>query len=101
MFDFSNIIFFLIFFIGNVKLHNGAKYKISEALINPYTWQMNLTITNLVKADFGAYTCTSVNALGKEDARIRLQGIFNILFSKNYIIRNISRSLFAHSPQFF
>lgn len=39
-----------------------------------YTWQLNLTIRNLQKNDFGEYTCTSVNALGKQDARIRLQG---------------------------
>lgn len=35
---------------------------------------MNMTIKNLQKGDFGAYICTSINALGKNDARIRLQG---------------------------
>ncbi|KAL5277380.1 hypothetical protein ACFFRR_002552 [Megaselia abdita] len=55
------------------KLHDGIKYNISEALINLYTWQLNLTIRNLKKADFGAYTCSSVNALGKDEKRINLQ----------------------------
>lgn len=45
---------------GSIKLHEGAKYTISEGLINAYTWQMNLTIRKLEKQDFGAYTCTSV-----------------------------------------
>lgn len=56
------------------KLHDGLKYNISEALINLYTWQLNLTIRNLKKGDFGAYTCSSVNALGKDEKRINLQG---------------------------
>lgn len=59
---------------ASIKLHDGSKYIISEGMINSYTWQMNLTIRNLQKSDFGAYTCTSTNALGKQDARIRLQG---------------------------
>ncbi|XP_054083383.1 lachesin [Zeugodacus cucurbitae] len=58
---------------GNLKLHSSNKYNISEAMINLYTWHLNLTIRHLTKADFGAYTCSSVNALGKSEARIRLQ----------------------------
>lgn len=59
---------------GSLKLHDGSKYTISEMPINMYTWQLNLTIKSLQKTDFGTYTCTSVNALGKQDARIRLRG---------------------------
>ncbi|KAG4080629.1 hypothetical protein HA402_013159 [Bradysia odoriphaga] len=58
---------------GSIKLHDGPKYLITERLINAYTWQMNLTIKKLEKTDFGAYICTSINALGKHEARIRLQ----------------------------
>jgi hypothetical protein len=35
---------------------------------------MNLTVKNLHKSDFAPYICCSENALGKGDARIRLQG---------------------------
>lgn len=35
---------------------------------------MNLTVKNLHKSDFAPYSCLSENALGKSDARIRLQG---------------------------
>ncbi|XP_034134798.1 lachesin [Drosophila guanche] len=58
---------------GNIKLHNGNKYNISEEMINLYTWHLNLTIRHLTKSDFGAYSCSSVNALGKSETRIRLQ----------------------------
>lgn len=74
-FSFLNIYNWVwIFFSGSLKLHDGPKYIISERSINSYTWQMNLTIKSLQKNDFGEYTCTSVNALGKHEARIRLQG---------------------------
>lgn len=66
-------------FVGAIKLHDGPKYLITERLINSYIWQLNLTIRNIQKNDFGEYTCTSVNALGKQDARIRLQGKFPII----------------------
>lgn len=68
------LLIFFYFFAGNIKLHNGNKYNISEAMINLYMWHLNLTIRHLTKADFGAYSCSSVNALGKSETRIRLQG---------------------------
>lgn len=46
-----------------------------------YTWHLNLTIRHLTKADFGAYSCSSVNALGKSEARIRLQGMYVLLLT--------------------
>lgn len=73
--------------IGSIKLHDGLKYTISEGLMNAYTWQMNLTIKNLQKNDFGSYTCTSVNALGKQDARIRLQGDFLALNVYSFVFK--------------
>ncbi|EDS37884.1 conserved hypothetical protein [Culex quinquefasciatus] len=48
------------------------KYVITEEKLNVFTWQLNLTVKNLQKSDFGAYLCSSINALGKADARIRL-----------------------------
>jgi len=50
------------------------KYKISEVPINEYSWHMNLKILNVQKHDFGSYVCTSVNALGKVEGDVRLQG---------------------------
>ncbi|XP_043660057.1 uncharacterized protein LOC122624512 [Drosophila teissieri] len=58
---------------GNIKMHNGNKYNISEEMINLYTWHLNLTIRHLTKSDFGTYSCSSVNALGKSESLIRLQ----------------------------
>lgn len=52
----------------------------TEAVTNNYVWHMNLTIKNLQKADFGTYICSSVNALGKSDGRVRLQGTYNFSF---------------------
>lgn len=58
----------------DTKLYHGEKYLVSEAMINSFTWQMNLTVRNLHKSDFASYVCSSENALGKSDTRIRLQG---------------------------
>ncbi|XP_058816389.1 protein FAM98B-like [Topomyia yanbarensis] len=56
-----------------IKLYEGEKYVVTEEKLNAFTWQLNLTVKNLQKTDFGAYACSSINALGKADARIRLQ----------------------------
>jgi hypothetical protein len=53
---------------------DSAKYEISEVLINEYSWHMNLKIMNVQKHDFGSYVCASVNALGKVEGDVRLQG---------------------------
>lgn len=55
------------------KLMNSSKYEMVEYPNNEYSLHMNLTIRNLDKRDFGAYACSSVNALGKAEGTIRLQ----------------------------
>ncbi|XP_018565621.1 lachesin-like [Anoplophora glabripennis] len=55
------------------KLIPSDKYIMEESVINEYSLQMNLTILSLDKRDFGGYTCTSVNALGKAEGVVRLQ----------------------------
>uniref|UniRef100_A0A182IN89 Uncharacterized protein n=1 Tax=Anopheles atroparvus TaxID=41427 RepID=A0A182IN89_ANOAO len=59
--------------VNCMKLYEGEKYTISEEKLNAYTWQLNLTVENLHKGDFGPHICSSINALGKSDVRIRLQ----------------------------
>lgn len=55
----------------------------TEHPLNEYSWQMNLTVHSLEKRDFGGYVCSSVNALGKFDGVVRLQGTENFpLLSK-------------------
>ncbi|KAJ8986202.1 hypothetical protein NQ317_009908 [Molorchus minor] len=55
------------------KLIPSEKYIVEESVINDYSLQMNLTIHNLDKNDFGGYICTSGNALGKAEGLVRLQ----------------------------
>ena len=61
---------------------------------------MNLTVKNLHKGDFAPYTCSSENALGKSDARIRLQGkgnccgkVFNELCNDKVRIKRRNEAL--------
>lgn len=63
------------------ELYQGEKYFVSESMINSYTWQMNLTVRSLHKGDFSPYICSSVNALGKGEARISLQGNIKEFYS--------------------
>ncbi|XP_015126699.1 lachesin [Diachasma alloeum] len=55
------------------KLLPSGKYTMTEFQHNEYSWQMNLTVHNLEKKDFGGYSCAAVNALGKAEASVRLQ----------------------------
>lgn len=64
-----------MFTIGGDLIPN-AKYKMTEAPINEYSLQMDLTITNLEHKDFGGYLCIAKNALGKAEGSIRLQGTY-------------------------
>jgi len=56
------------------KLMESAKYEISEVPINEYSRHMKLKILNVQEHDFGSYVCASVNALGKVEGDVRLQG---------------------------
>jgi hypothetical protein len=91
IFHFSSFSFFFFAQISNntisgTKLYPGEKYIITEiSITNSYTWQMNLTVKNVQKNDFGAYICIGENAFGKSDSRIRLQGIichFGFFYAK-------------------
>lgn len=63
-----------LFVISGEKLIPGDKYIMTEHFINEYSMQMNLTVLNLDKSDFGGYICISSNALGKAEGVVRLQG---------------------------
>jgi hypothetical protein len=56
---------------------DSSKYEIKEVPINDYSLHMNLKILNVQKHDFGTYVCASVNALGKVEGSVRLQGKWN------------------------
>lgn len=71
------------------KLLPSEKYKMSEYALNDYSWQMNLTVNFLEKRDFGEYVCSSVNALGKADGIVHLQG----KFSHNMTYINIAKQV--------
>lgn len=58
----------------------------SEYALNEYSWQMNLTVNSLEKKDFGEYVCSSVNALGKADGIVRLQGKYRFKNSNDVFL---------------
>lgn len=60
--------------ITGVRLLPSDKYTMTEFLLSDYAWQMNLTIHDLEKRDFGGYACSAVNALGSAENVVRLQG---------------------------
>lgn len=72
----SSAIFPFAFYLGE-KLLPSDKYRMSECALSEYSRQMNLTVNSLEKRDFGGYVCSSVNALGKAEGSVRLQGMEN------------------------
>ncbi|XP_053605801.1 lachesin-like isoform X2 [Plodia interpunctella] len=54
------------------KFIDNPKIRVLEAVVNEYSRWMNLSIKSLSKADFGIYTCASVNALGKMEGQVSL-----------------------------
>lgn len=58
----------------------NSKYEMKEIAVNDYTLLMNMTIKTLEKRDFGSYLCSSVNAIGKAEGVVRLQGNLTLFF---------------------
>lgn len=60
--------------VSGTKLSPDEKYDLSEAMLNDYEYQLNLTVKALSREDFGGYTCSAKNVLGEAEGTIRLQG---------------------------
>ncbi|KOC61270.1 Lachesin [Habropoda laboriosa] len=58
---------------GGIKLLSDQKYVLTELPVNDYAYHLNLTIRRLNRNDFGNYTCSVENLLGKAEGTIRLQ----------------------------
>ncbi|XP_043252802.1 lachesin-like [Colletes gigas] len=59
-----------------IKLLPDEKHDLSELPLNDYAYQLNLTIKRLSRNDFGNYTCSAENLLGKAEGTIRLQELY-------------------------
>nr|KAF7435883.1 hypothetical protein H0235_004074 [Vespula pensylvanica] len=60
---------------NGIKLLANDKHNVSEFTVNDYAYQLNLTIKQLSRNDFGSYICSAENPYGKAEGTIRLQGI--------------------------
>ncbi|XP_031770798.1 lachesin-like [Apis florea] len=56
-----------------MKLLSDEKHDLTEISLNDYSYQLNLTVRRLSRDDFGSYTCSAENLLGKAEGTIRLQ----------------------------
>ncbi|XP_047343622.1 lachesin-like isoform X10 [Vespa velutina] len=56
-----------------IKLLTNDKHNVSEFTVNDYAYQLNLTIKQLSRNDFGSYICSAENPYGKAEGTIRLQ----------------------------
>ncbi|XP_015429036.1 PREDICTED: lachesin-like [Dufourea novaeangliae] len=62
--------------VDGIKLLPDEKHDLSEVPLNDYAYQLNLTIKRLHRDDFGSYTCSAENLLGKTEGTIRLQELY-------------------------
>ncbi|KAF7408753.1 hypothetical protein HZH66_003290 [Vespula vulgaris] len=58
---------------NGIKLLANDKHNVSEFTVNDYAYQLNLTIKQLSRNDFGSYICSAENPYGKAEGTIRLQ----------------------------
>ncbi|OAD56151.1 Lachesin [Eufriesea mexicana] len=56
-----------------MKLLSDEKHDLAEVPLNDYAYRLKLTISRLNRDDFGSYTCSAENLLGKTEGTIRLQ----------------------------
>jgi hypothetical protein len=85
----------MVLFPSGNKLLPSDKYLMTDRQTNDYSWEMNLTIRSLEKADFVGYICSSENALGKAEGAVRLQGKYYCCYYYYYYYRVFFFSLFA------
>lgn len=60
--------------IAGTKLLPDEKHDLAELPLNDYAYRLKLTISRLNRDDFGSYTCSAENLLGKTEGTIRQQG---------------------------
>ncbi|XP_076276696.1 lachesin isoform X2 [Lasioglossum baleicum] len=62
-----------IWYKDGLKLSSDEKHDLLEVPLNDYAYQLQLTIKRLSEHDFGSYTCSAENLLGKAVSTISLQ----------------------------
>ncbi|XP_076641036.1 lachesin [Halictus rubicundus] len=62
-----------IWYKDGLKLSSDEKHDLSEVSVNDYAYKLQLTVKRLSGHDFGSYTCSAENLLGKAGGTISLQ----------------------------
>lgn len=76
-----------------MKLLSDEKHDLTEISLNDYSYQLNLTVRRLSRDDFGSYTCSAENLLGKAEGTIRLQGKRAFEFSHHFLHEDLDYQL--------
>lgn len=64
--------------LTNFQILPSSKHMVQETRTGDYMSVLTLTVRELRAQDFGGYICASVNALGKAEGGIRLQGLISL-----------------------